>query len=908
MTDAAPETPDPALRPRSTDLVEWLDARLHQARVLQQYGEGAAHPVVFRQWRVERRLGRGGMGAVYLAVDQGLRRAVALKVLPRPGTADHRAQRARAEREAQSLAKIKHHNVVGVHQIHLEGDSPIIEMEYIDGPTLRTWQSASQRPWQTIVSMYVTAGEGIAALHHAGLVHRDIKPDNLLVAPDGSVRVVDLGLAWASDRPGDATEVSRDDAVAGTFGYMAPEVFVGAEPDPRSDQFSFCVALYEALFGVRPYHGTSPSELARAMGTGRLTPPDPARPAPAWLHRALRRGLHCDRHARHPSIDHLLRALRRGLARRRTWTRRLGVLGGTVCALGLGWCLRRHPVDPCAAADVVAPLAPAQLESLRSRISGADPPAQRALASLAATLDARAETWSDGRLCRAAQRDDADKDMLLRWWACLDTSHDDIVAMLDALPDGGGDVAGELLATAAAIDQLPDCADSSTLARWPAPELARRDAVLATSLSAALRHERAGEYHAAEGLARAVAAAAGPRRRAEALYRLGHLLGAEGRSIAASTALDAARNAADALGADELRCRIVAYQAKLIASADLDATESERSLAVAEACIDRTHARAPLLRADMLEARGLFAAAAGRPDLAIASHTEALELRRAHLGQRHEEVSKSLHNLGNALSDAGRYDQALMFLEAAVALRSDLLGPDHPRVGDILHDLGHVHIDMGHLAAARQAFERAEAILRATGGPHTPALADFYMALAALDLEEHQPLAAQTRLRRARELQAIDPDLAPAHTQRLALLALEARLHESRGDFASALRPLTTATAILRSLDPSSDDLPRSIANEIVPRFALHDYAGIAALAHDAGPRLLDHLRRRPPDERGPLAWYIGDSLLHENVDLAAEPYLTLALAAYHEQRDTSSVTQLHHQLARIRHTRPSPP
>jgi hypothetical protein len=889
MTEAAPG-PDPRFGRRPEDLAAQLDARLHRAAMLQRHGLGPAEPVTLRHWRIDRRLGRGGMGAVYLAFDRVLARPVALKLLALPPSADLAAERERVHREARALAAIEHPNVVRIHQVHLEGDTPILEMEHIDGPNLRAWQAAGPRSWRAVVAAYAAAGDGVAALHRAGLVHRDLKPDNILIGADGVVRLVDLGLA-ARPAAGDG-----DDAPAGTFGYIAPEVFAGADTDPRSDQYSLCVALHEALYGVRPFHGDTPAELARAIGTGRRSVPDRAPRLPAWLVAALTRGLQCDRDRRHTDMNALVRALRRGLARRRTWTRR-AVLAVAVSGLvGLGWLLRPDPVDPCAATD--PPRTAALLDALRTRVA-TDPPARRALAALTTALDRQADAWTRdrGALCRDARRDDADLAALRRRLACLDARLDRLLAVLGGAAAARDDLAAHLLDAAAALDQLPDCADPAVLARWPVPERSRRDAALAARLTAALHHETAGDDRAAEGLAREVAAAAvGTRHHAEALYRLGHILGGQDRSLAALAALDDARNSAEASGADELKCRIVAYRAKLLANVELDVPAGRRELAAAEACAERTRTRAPLLRADMLEARGLLSDVAGLPDHATACHEEALHLRRTHLGERHMEVSKSLHNLGNALASQGRPHLARRRLLQALELRGELVGPGHPRVADILYDLGHLHRRLGDDAAARDAFERASAVLRAAGGAHAPGLADLHLSLAELDLDAADAAAAASHLQRARQLQAEDRDLSPVHPQRAVLLGLEARLHESRGDLAAVLRALTAATQLLRAHDPHGGALASRL-NEVPARHALGDFAGVATFAREAGPALVDHLRERPAGERGPLAWYIGDSLLRRRAPAAAT-YLELALTAYREQNAAAEVAELRRTLA----------
>src|SRR5690349_19726204 len=147
------------------------------------------------RYRLERVLGKGGMGVVHAAYDPELDRLVALKVLH-----ESRGQ-ARLVREAQAMARLRHPNVLTVHDVGVSDDRVYVTMELIEGTTLRAWQTTATRSWREIVSMYIAAGRGLAAAHDAGIVHRDFKPDNVLIGNDGSVRVADFGLARAGENP-----------------------------------------------------------------------------------------------------------------------------------------------------------------------------------------------------------------------------------------------------------------------------------------------------------------------------------------------------------------------------------------------------------------------------------------------------------------------------------------------------------------------------------------------------------------------------------------------------------------------------------------------------------------------------------------------------------------------------------
>jgi predicted Ser/Thr protein kinase len=290
---------------------------------------------VLGRYTLAERLGAGAMGVVYRAVDRDLGRSVAVKLLHRPDS----ALTDRLVREARSMAQVNHPNVVAVYDVGVDGGTTYIAMELVTGASLRAWQQA-RRAIPELLEAYLAAGRGLAAAHAAGIVHRDFKPDNVLVGDDGRVRVTDFGLAAArpsdgdaSPRPGDL-ELTTSGVVLGTPAYMAPEQFTGGNIDPRTDQFNFCVALYEALYGARPFRGKTFEELGDNVCEGKVLPP----PADTQVSRALRaivlRGLSARPGDRYPTMDHLLVELARDRAR--PWRRASGVAAALALLLGVG--------------------------------------------------------------------------------------------------------------------------------------------------------------------------------------------------------------------------------------------------------------------------------------------------------------------------------------------------------------------------------------------------------------------------------------------------------------------------------------------------------------------------------------------------------------------------------------------
>src|SRR5688572_25609816 len=269
------------------------------------------------------RIGAGGMGVVYAAYDPELDRKLAIKLLHEGATGVASISAAdvprRLQREAQALAKLNHTHVVTVHDVGEHDGHVFVAMEFVAGRTMSVWIEETSPSWVEVLDAYLAAGRGLAAIHSAGLVHRDFKPDNVMVGNDGRVVVMDLGLAR---RVGDArpeeshprdvrmrpgvevltSPLTQAGAIMGTPAYMAPEQHLGLETTPRTDQFSFCVSLFEALYGARPFPGKSMASLAFAATKGHVTIPSGRTQVPAGIRRALLRGLKPDVEERWPDM------------------------------------------------------------------------------------------------------------------------------------------------------------------------------------------------------------------------------------------------------------------------------------------------------------------------------------------------------------------------------------------------------------------------------------------------------------------------------------------------------------------------------------------------------------------------------------------------------------------------------
>ncbi len=284
-------------------------------------------PGKIHRFTVLRVLGEGGMGVVYAAYDEELDRRVAIKLV-RDDLHEGTHGRSRMLREAQAMARVSHPNVVQVYEVGEFAGQVFVAMEFVKGTPLTDWVAAEERDWQELRDMFVQAGRGLAAAHEQGLVHRDFKPDNVLVGNDGRARVLDFGLARAEgaglrSTAGDSmlmsslgttnsafdTKLTMVGTIMGTPAYMSPEQHEGAPTGAPSDQFSLCVALYEALYGQQPFPGETYQALAESVTSGDLTPPPRGTDVPDWLFEALKIGMAVDPEQRHPSMDTLLAEL-----------------------------------------------------------------------------------------------------------------------------------------------------------------------------------------------------------------------------------------------------------------------------------------------------------------------------------------------------------------------------------------------------------------------------------------------------------------------------------------------------------------------------------------------------------------------------------------------------------------------
>ncbi len=815
-------------------------------------------PALHRGERLDRYVvlecvGTGAMSVVYAAYDPELDRKVALKVMR--ATSGHD----RLLVEARAIAKLSHPNVVSVFDARvLEGDL-FLAMELVNGPTLRQWLERERSGWRAALALVLQAARGLAAAHRAGIVHRDFKPENVLVGPEALVKVVDFGLAMRAREAAAGDDASHADAsaswplgitrtgsIVGTPLYMAPELMDGGVASPASDQFALCVVLHEALLGRRPFGATDFAGLRREKREGPSAAGE-LRGVPRVYVDAIRRGLAPHPDERWPSVDALVERLTR--ERTRAPTIAAGVLGiGLVGALAV----RSAGADPqpcTGGSDALAPTWNATARATAEdgmRSSGASTDVARAHAL--GRIDAWSDAWIDGwtRACRATRVDGVQTAELLdRRLACLERDRAEMGALVDLLARGEPDAVARAGEAVDALRDVATCDDTEALLRRaPEPPDSEPARATAARIAEARAHRFAGRYADAVELARVAvesAEAVGDRRMlARARVEHAHALAAAADASAAEDAFVQAIADASTTGADDVVAEgWVGLLAVVGRAARYD--EAERLGRFADAALAREedpptlrrkwwlalgavalargeHDRAseryeaahelaraiddPIGLTDTLEQLARVELARGRIDAALAHMDRVIELRTAELGEHHPRVADAFVNYGNVLHDAGRYDEAAARFDTAAVDLERALGPLHPSLAGALAGRAVVERRRGDLAGSHRDLERALAIREAASGTDHPEVAHTLVSLANVDYELGAYAEARVRLDRALAIYArhFDGD----HPRVVAALANLASVDTDAGRLPEAergYRRVLTAREAMLGLD-----------------------------------------------------------------------------------------------------------
>ncbi|MCH9680944.1 MAG: tetratricopeptide repeat protein [Deltaproteobacteria bacterium] len=724
----------------------YAEAAREQARAA-LFGEDIRGPARrYGRYRVVAPLGEGGMGTVLLAHDETLDREVALKLL-HPAVAVR--QERRLLREAQALARLSHPHVVQVFEVGKVDERLFIAMERVTGQTLHAWH-AEARPWRECVALYLQAGRGLVAAHAVDLVHRDFKPANCIVDDEGRVRVLDFGLACDVRQPqsqGDdrdaaalqrdalAVTVTRTGAAVGTAAYMPPEQWEGGKVGPWSDQFGFCVSLFEAVWGVRPFEGATVAASMEAIDGGRMRPAPPGSSAPAWLRAVLRRGVVARPADRWPSMDALLTALERGVQgkrRRRRW------LGWTATSLGagaIGWvALWAEPAVRCDGASArLAGVwdrdrAQAVEDALRATAAA---PADDAWTRVQRHLDDYAEQWvtRHEQACEATHVEGEPATRLDLRMRCLDRGRLALRETVDVLTQADAALVPRAVEMVTALPSPAHCLDVGPLrAATTTPEDPGRAAQVESiraSLARAAALRGAGRFDASmELLSGAVprAEALGDDvLHAEALQLRGLVARERGEYPQARRDHEQAYLLARAVGHDrvatEAAAEMIYVLGRRLGEVDEALGWGRLVIGLAVASNDaRAHARA-------LTVMGLVRLEAGDIAGARADLERALVLVERDPGLDHPDALVVLGALASVLKAQGERDRADAIYERILAALQRVLGPSHPRFGGVLvNRAGGAH-GRGKYLEARQMYDRALPVLEAALGPEHPAIA-----------------------------------------------------------------------------------------------------------------------------------------------------------------------------------------
>ena len=771
------------------------------------------------------RLGEGAMGIVYAAYDDQLDRKVAVKILRNDTLRREPKARERLLREAQAMARLSHPNIITVHEVGDHDGEVFIAMEFVRGQSLASWLRET-RPWRARVEALIQAGRGLAAAHTANLVHRDFKPANVLVGVDGEVKVLDFGLARAVDREHAPEELApllrtsvthsfdadltHTGAVVGTPAYMSPEQHMGAPATAQSDQFSFCVSLYEALYNEPPFESSSLLALTYAVTRGKIRDPPPGTQVPAALFAIITRGLAVDPRRRWPAMPELLLTLQRMLERPRLpWFVVAGV-AGLIASAGFTAASLRPTEDVCADAtrELVGlwdePAAAAARDGLRrTGLSYAEDTWTRVLGRLDAYAGELVAMRVDA--CRAHAEGRASTRLFDLRTACLDQRHASLAAFVAIVQRADAEVVGNAAAAAANLPAIVGCGDTQALAdAVPPPDdpaSAARVGELRGVLAEAQAHELAGQFTRGLELVEGIQLGelSYPPLTAEIGLRHGSLLSEAGRHAAALTELTAALHTALASGHD-LPAATIATRRDFVRAARLQQSHEVLDDApIVDGLVARVEAtrEGRELRGDHLNNLGIAHAVRGEMTPARDYFVASIAARRAVLGELHPQVVYALGNLGLALLTSDDAAEATRQLRAAFLAAEASLGPKHPHVALLAINLGTGLLSLHKFGEAASYFERALTLQTELLGQGAPDLHYVLTALGDLALDQRRCSDAEANYQRALEVLGVGEQIDnPAALQPLIGLA---RAASCRDDFPGARKRFERALALVTS-------------------------------------------------------------------------------------------------------------
>ncbi|MEM9458257.1 MAG: tetratricopeptide repeat protein [Myxococcota bacterium] len=740
---------------REWDTVDRRIVRLFRGSNEQTSSDASAASCVrgltFGRYVVLGELGSGGMGMVLKAYDESLERPVAIKLLHVEIAQRHTD---RLRREAQALAKLSHPNVVQVYEVGQHDGQWFIAMELVGGQTLRDWQQTPRR-WRESVGVYLHAGAGLAAAHAVGLVHRDFKPDNCILDRAGRPRVLDFGLVGGDVVPSldvTATEIeaigigggaiesslTEPGTVLGTPAYMPLEQMRGEGTDARGDQFSFCVSLYEAVYGERPFEGDTMTALQEAVSSGAVRPASKGAGVPGSLRQILLRGLAADPMKRWPSMEQLLAELQRLVVPRRG--RWLALSAGLALGLGLiGVGLAADVRQRCTGAreQMDGIWDEVRRHEVEAAILGAEVfYAPDTWERVEQRLDAYADAWvgKHTEVCEATSvRGEQSEDAMRLRMRCLGKRRTSLRASVDVLSTGNAEVAKNAINLVTDLPLLTRCDDLDWLEQQDQriappedPDMAAEVETLRERLADIVAMERAGRYPEALAKVEVVVQQAEilryPPLLAEAQYWQGALRDRNGQYAEAEQDLKQAHTLAVEHQHDEIALDTAQALTGVVGSRLARHVEARQwgqmvALPLALRCGE------PVELAMSLNNLGLVYWSQGQFDEAKEYHERALTIWEQALGIDHPHVAMGLNNLGSVYWSRGEYGDAEVCYERALAIKEKLLGAEHPNMAYGLSNLGAVHASQGEYEEAEHHHERALKILEKVLGTEHPHVA-----------------------------------------------------------------------------------------------------------------------------------------------------------------------------------------
>ena len=773
-------------------------------------------------------VGRGGMGEVYAAYDPELDRKVAVKLLRvKPGNGVSLTEgRQRTLREAQAIARLSHPNVVVVYDVGTFRDQVFIAMEFVEGNTVTFWLQAQPRSWQEVLRVFRAAGRGLCAAHEKGLVHRDFKPDNVMVGRDGEVRVMDFGLARQMgekpDVPASTTsgrspvvfsdealdgvddqmqtiqlngppsgavtpplgsdvqsahsvmfevQLTRTGAMMGTPAYMAPEQFLGTPTDARTDQFSFCIALYEALYGERPFGGNTMFALTTAVVQGQVREAPPSSKVPLWVRKVLLRGLRPQAQDRYPSMQELIEELGKNprTARRRAAVGAAGVVMAVGLVFGLHQSLANHRSICSAGPSHLAGIwdlpsdtgaSPARAAAVRTAfLRTGKSYASDVYTTVSRILTGYAQSWARQyrEACEATQvRGEQSAEVLDLRMTCLQERLGRLRALTDVFTDANGDVVENAVSAANNLATLDRCEDIPLLRSVVRPPDDPTTRAVVAGLDRRLAQLKAlfdaGRYHDAlkdgPALVDAAKKVGYQPLIAETLALMGTLYLKSNDARAAELALTDSYLAADASRHDEVRAEDATNLVWVVGYLQGRFDEAHRWARNAEAVLQRLGGH-ELLHAWLLNNLGGMYEMQGEGEAALRSQQAALALKEKALGRDRPDVGVSEGNVAVVLEALGRDQEALEHVDRSIEILEKGLGAGHPDLATQLSNRGEILNALGRYRDARASFERARIVWERELGLDNRNLAYALTGIGISYIADGDPTSAIVPLERA---------------------------------------------------------------------------------------------------------------------------------------------------------------